>query len=78
MSTYRSTLSEIFDKHAPEIEKNFKPRPDSLWYNEEIRKAKRERRKAERKYRKKKETGYRGALKAKQREVNKLCHQAKK
>ena len=55
MSTYQSTLSEIFDKHAPEIEKNFKPRPDSPWYNEEIRKAKRERRKAERKYRKKKE-----------------------
>ena len=78
VSTYQSTLSEIFDKHAPEIEKNFKLRPDSPWYNEEIRKAKRERRKAERKYRKKKETGYREALKAKQREVNKLCHEAKK
>ena len=78
VSTYQSTLSEIFDKHAPEIEKNFKPRPDSPWYNEEIRKAKRERRKAERKYRKKKETGYREALKAKEREVNKLCHEAKK
>ena len=52
-SLYTSTLREIMDNHAPVITKKIILRPHSPWYTDELRAAKRERRKAERKWQKK-------------------------
>ena len=38
------------DKHCPFVEKSFKPRPNSPWFDDDLRKIKREFRAAERKY----------------------------
>ena len=46
---YNSTLKVILDKHAPLITRSIKERPPVPWFNEEIKMAKRERRKAEKK-----------------------------
>ena len=48
---YNNVLTDILDKHAPIKTKLKTARPITPWYNEEIRKAKAERRKAERKWR---------------------------
>ena len=50
---YNSTLTDILEKHAPLKEKVVRLQPHAPWYNNEIQKAKRERRKWERKYKKK-------------------------
>ena len=49
---YNSTLTDILEKHAPLKEKVVRLQPHAPWYNNEIQKAKRERRKWERKYKK--------------------------
>jgi len=48
---YQDTLSRLIDHHAPVKEKVIKTRPPVPWYDEKIAKAKRERRKAERVWR---------------------------
>ena len=48
---YQETLSRLIDHHAPIKEKAIRTRSQVPWYNEEIAKAKRERRKAERVWR---------------------------
>jgi hypothetical protein len=45
---YNSELSSIIDKHAPLTSKNIILRPSTEWYSDELRAAKRNRRKAER------------------------------
>ena len=49
---YTSTLSALLDWHAPLKTRRTVTRPDVPWYNEAIDNAKRERKKAERKWRK--------------------------
>ena len=44
---YHATLSALIDKHAPVQEKRIKLHPRAPWYNEEIQRAKQERRRAE-------------------------------
>lgn len=48
---YNTTLAELLDRHAPLKTKIVTVRPQVPWYTEEIREAKRERRRAERRWR---------------------------
>ena len=43
-------LKELLDKHAPLVEKTVIVRPNAPWYNDELRSAKQEKRRAERQY----------------------------
>jgi hypothetical protein len=54
--TYNTQLSAIVDKHAPVQSKTIILRPDTKWYTEELRSAKQDRRKGERKMQKSKLT----------------------
>lgn len=51
---YTATLSALLDRHAPLKTRRRETRPVVPWYNETIDQAKRDRKKAERKWRKKK------------------------
>ena len=46
---YDSTLRELVDKHAPEVERSISLRPHAPWYNDSLREAKRKKRQLERK-----------------------------
>ena len=48
---YNSVLAELLNKHAPQKTKTVTVHPPAPWYNEEIMQAKRDRRRAERKWR---------------------------
>ena len=48
---YNSTLKVVLDEHAPLITRPIKERPCVPWFSEEIKTAKRERRKAEKRWR---------------------------
>ena len=45
---YHDTLSSILDQHAPLITKTIRVRPNTPWFNEDIKQAKSERRRRER------------------------------
>ena len=49
---YMSELSNVLDQHAPLITKNLILRPNTEWYTDQLRAAKTDRRKAERRMRK--------------------------
>jgi len=51
VSTYNNLMQKIIDKHAPLITKTITLRPHAPWYDDTLREAKHERRKAERKWR---------------------------
>jgi hypothetical protein len=51
VNLYNRVLSELLEKHAPAKQRVVVVRPNTPWYNPEIRAAKVERRKCERKYR---------------------------
>ena len=51
VACYNNTLKALFDKHAPPKTRTITVRPRVPWLNEQLRKAKRERRNAERKWR---------------------------
>ena len=51
VNLYNTTLFNTLDAHAPVITKTIKSRPLVPWYSAEIKEARRERRKAERKWR---------------------------
>ena len=51
MSSYNSTLSSLFDKHAPPLKKKVISRQRVPWFNSDIKGAIRARRRAERKWR---------------------------
>ncbi len=48
---YNKVLSELLDKHAPVIERSITLRPNAPWYNDHLRKLKRQKRAHERKWR---------------------------
>ena len=48
---YNSTLSSLLDRHAPLLTKRFKIRPLVPWFNNGIKQARKERRRAEKKWR---------------------------
>jgi hypothetical protein len=48
---YNKTFSQALDRHAPECTKVIKSRPLVPWFNEDIKTARRGKRKAERKWR---------------------------
>uniref|UniRef100_A0A8W8MU22 Uncharacterized protein n=1 Tax=Magallana gigas TaxID=29159 RepID=A0A8W8MU22_MAGGI len=48
---YNTTIHKAVEKHAPLTKKSVLLRPDTKWYSEELRDAKRERRRAERLWR---------------------------
>ena len=74
---YDSTISDIFEQHAPVQEKEIVLRPHAPWYTDSIRQAKQARRRAERKRMKTQLTVDREILKEKQTEMNRLCETAK-
>ena len=53
-ATYNKVLEELINKHAPMKTKVVHDKPTVPWHNEEIANSRRERRKAERQYRRKK------------------------
>ena len=51
VNNYNTTLAQALDRHAPLRTKVIRSRPLAPWFNEEIKAARREKRKAERKWR---------------------------
>ena len=78
VNQYNETLKQIYNKHAPEKSKIVTIHPHAPWYNDTIGKAKTERRKAERQWRKSKLSIHRQNYVEKKHIVNKLVDQAKK
>ena len=74
---YDRTLSSVLDKHAPLTVKTITVRNNSPWFNDEIKEAKRKRRKAERKWRKTKLQVHLEIFKVQHNKVMALCKQAK-
>ena len=77
VSCYNETLSTIFSKHAPVTEKEIVLHVNAPWYNNSIKQAKQERRRAERKWTKSKLTIDKEILKRSQKIVTDLCTKAK-
>ena len=78
VSCYDKTLKATLDKHAPLLTKTVVVRPRVPWFNEEMREAKRERRKAEKKWRKTKNAVDLTILKVKGNAVVSLMNKARK
>ena len=78
VNSYNTTLAQALDRHAPLRTKVIHSRPLVPWFNEEIKAARREKRKAERKVRR---TGSREdmlAYKAKKNDANALMNEARR
>ncbi len=69
---YNNVLKELFDEHAPLKEKVVTVRPSAKWYSDEIKQAKRKRRKLERQWRKSKLEIHRQLYRDQCNEVTKL------
>lgn len=78
VTAYNSTLKDILEEHAPLISKEIVLRPQSPWYTDELREAKKDRRKAERKWRKSKLEVFREIFVDKCHKYYKLLTLAKK
>ena len=78
VSCYDETLKATLDKHAPLLTKTVVVRPRVPWFNEEIREAKRERRGAEKKWRKTKNAVDLTIFKVKRNAVVSLMNKARK
>ena len=74
---YNSVLEDIMDSHAPKKTRKITVRPNTPWYTDDIRKAKQNRRKAERRWRASKLTVHHEIFKAAQCNVTNLCATAK-
>jgi len=74
---YNKCLSEILEQHAPLIEKNVVDRNDSLWFSEECKLRKLEKRQAERKWRNNKITVNLHMLTEAADKYKLACHSAK-
>jgi len=74
---YNETLKTILEKHAPTTTKEVIDRQRSPWYCNEIKQTKRDRRKAERRWRKSKLIVHYDILKEHRKLVNQLCSKAK-
>ena len=77
MKVFNNGMREVLDKHAPSQTKEIILRPNSPWYSEELRVAKRERRKAERVWRRTNLTIHRDIHKDKCHLYSKLLTQSK-
>ncbi|KAL9957977.1 hypothetical protein ACROYT_G034937 [Oculina patagonica] len=75
--SYNKTLTAALDKYAPVKTRTIVVRPRVPWYTEEIRHAKRERRKAERRWRLSKLNSDLVAFKIKRNAVNNLMNRAR-
>ncbi|CAG2217216.1 unnamed protein product [Mytilus edulis] len=71
---YRGNLSNIFDKHAPVTIKSVVLRPNTEWYSDDLNNAKRDKRKAERKWRDSKLEVHHQIFKEKCRTFGKLLY----
>ena len=75
--SYNKTLLAVLDKHAPVKTRTIIMRPQVPWYKDEIRQAKRERRKAERRWRLSKLDSDLAVFKVKRNAVNNLMNKAR-
>ena len=73
---YNGTLKVVLDKHAPLITRSVKERPRVPWFNEEIKMAKRERRKVEKRWRRTKLHSDLAAFKVKRNATTALMNKA--
>jgi hypothetical protein len=77
VAQYNTVLNELLEKHAPERSKTITIRPLAPWYNQAIALEKKERRKAECKWRSTKLEVHREAYKHQKKKVNTMIDQAK-
>ena len=75
---YNGTLKVVLDKHAPLITRSIKERPRVPWFNEEIKMAKRERRKEEKRWRRTKLDSDLAAFKVKRNATTALMNKARR
>ena len=71
-------MKVVLDKHAPLITRSIKVRPRVPWFNEEIKTAKRERRKAEKRWRRNRLDSDLAAFKVKRNEATALMNKARR
>jgi hypothetical protein len=74
---YNVVLTELLDKHAPVVTQVLTIRPKVPWYNEEIRQAKQDRRKAERVWQNTKLSVHKDIYKQSRNKVTQLINEAK-
>jgi hypothetical protein len=75
---YNLVMSELLEKHAPITKKVITLRPNAPWYNDSIRCAKQERRKAERKWRSTKLQADRESYQSHRKVVNNLLQDTRR
>lgn len=78
VNSYDTELKAVIDRHAPLVTKEIRVRPNTQWYNDDLRMAKADRRKAERHMRKTQLTVHHEIYKEKCRQTNKLLLQCKR
>ena len=78
VNLYNTTLSEILDCHAPLVTKTIKVRPLVPWYDDDIKDARRERRRAERRWRRTRNSSDLTNFKAKKNYATYLMNVARK
>ena len=78
VSSYNNTLMATLDKHAPLMTRTIVQRPRVPWFSQEIREAKRQRRKAEKKWRKSRLESDLVAFKAKRNFTTRLMSKARR
>ena len=77
MECYNSNLKSVLDKHAPLKTKVNVESPRVPWFNEEIKDAKRKRRKAEKKWRSSRQAADLASFKYRQNVVTRLMNKAR-
>ena len=78
VSSYNNTLMAALDHHAPLITRTIVQRPRVPWFSQEIREAKRQRRKAEKRWRKSRLESDLAAFKAKRNLTTRLMNKARR
>ena len=78
VSSYNNTLMATLDKHAPLMTRTIVQRPHVPWFSQEIREAKRQQRKAEKKWRKSRLESDLIAFKAKRNFTTRLMSKARR
>ena len=78
VSCYNGKLKDTLEKHAPLMTKTIVERPRVPWFNDEIRKAKRDRRRAEKRWRKTKSASDLSLFKATRNAATSLMNKARK
>jgi hypothetical protein len=75
--SYNDCLQRLLDQHAPELKRTIKLHPNTPWYTSELRDAKRERRKLEKRWGASKLEVHRQAYREQCSKTNKLLRKAK-